>query len=309
MGMLKTIIGAMLGVIAGVILLALLLGFTVWYAARSHQESATVVNLLPPSVFEPIGPNTNPGKKPESSRAFATGEGEWDIPAFVPDVPLTMQLPQESTPLVSRPLSIPRKPASSEPGTFTLSSDWKVDSDQAVADLSQQIQARIAERLGRAGVSARWKPPIELLNKILPTPVLIESEDRDYARLYRASQSMTLSPELERKLVSVYRRQKAGLWLGAALFMILAVLAIVSLRIRAVEATGGYASMRLFAALGLVVLVASLIRTIRAPESISVTGLGVGLVAASLGLCFLAVCSTLTRWLLGVVKFGSTSKG
>jgi hypothetical protein len=159
--------------------------------------------------------------------------------------------PREGTGAVVATVPPPARAGGGE--RLTVVSDWKVDPELAREDLEGKIRRTVSEWLGAAGVPADWAPPRELIGRVLAGEVTVTAEDRDYARLHRASREIDASPELRHAMVQAYRRHAAAVWMGGGLAFALAALTIVTGYIRTDEATKGYYTnrLRILAAAGL----------------------------------------------------------
>ncbi len=279
MKFLKTVFTVLLVLIVGVCLLGLVregrqhhFAYRRAVAAvqsRYHTESPRVQRLVASTTKdepqEVVLAEAVAQPSAGSISAFPDGTTECNVPAFVVNPGLIPMAKKEVAQASVNPVPVVPDDSVDLTNALRVSSDWKVDPELARDDLGRKLQARLSELLTPAGVSPGWKPPVELLDQVVCTEPAIESEERDYARLFRASQLVKLTPDVEHTLVSAYRRQRAGLWLGAALFGILASLAILSVYIRLEEATRGYYTtlIRTAAVSGLMVAGVFLIKWLR----------------------------------------------
>jgi hypothetical protein len=128
-----------------------------------------------------------------------------------------------------------------------LMSDWMSSEERARRDLEKRLREQLSRWLVDSGVEPGWSPPDRLVGPLLP-PAELEEQDRDYARLYRASAALELTAEQRGRLVREYDRQVAekrlGL-LGGVLGFVLACLGVTTAYVRADEASRGYYTNRL----------------------------------------------------------------
>lgn len=109
--------------------------------------------------------------------------------------------------------------------------------DDARVQLQQQVTTWLA-----TDVPASWKPPAPLIDRLIQG-TKIESIDKDYGTLYKATLNVDSSPARRAEIIAAYQHERVvhrmGL-MGGGLAGILTCLAALAGYIRADEATKGY---------------------------------------------------------------------
>ncbi|GIW87893.1 MAG: hypothetical protein KatS3mg108_2217 [Isosphaeraceae bacterium] len=128
-----------------------------------------------------------------------------------------------------------------------IASAWMSTPERARRDFDALMREQIGRWLADSGIDAGWSPPDRLIAGLKPA-VVIEEQDRDYARLYRASAVLNFSEDQRTRFVREYDRQLAekrlGI-LGGVLGFVLACLGVTTAYLRADEASRGYYTVRL----------------------------------------------------------------
>jgi hypothetical protein len=132
--------------------------------------------------------------------------------------------------------------------TLKISSELMATEDRAKADATRKLKSEISLWLEpEIPISTDWKPSDEIVRSMI-TDVTFTPVVKDYGTLYVAELTADTSTRRRESIVANYQRelvQHRMLALGGSLAFVLACLGIISVYIRADEATRGYYTNRL----------------------------------------------------------------
>ncbi len=210
---------------------------------RSHRYEAPSAPLAPRPEAEPREPRRSIHYR------FAWGKptAPFQIAAIAaPENDQNNQEADEETPVAD--IDPPKTTRPSTGTNANLASDWMFSEERARADLHDKLIKQLSRWLVDSDVDPAWTPPAILTDRLLPTQFEIVEQDRDYARMYRASAPFSLSTPDRQRLVQEYDRQIAekrlGL-MGGVLAFVLACLGVTTAYVRTEEATRGFYTKRL----------------------------------------------------------------